>query len=71
MAYKMTEDEYNKMKGSKKLAGSFMGVSGEIGPMSKKDYKQFKQFILDNTVDGSTIQKNRLEILKKQRKFGV
>ena len=71
MAYKMTEDEYNKMKGSKKLAGSFMGVSGETGPMSKKEYKQFKQFILDNTVDGSTIQKNRLEILKKQRKFGV
>ena len=71
MAYKMTEDEYNKMKGSKKLAGSFMGVSGETGPMSKKEYKEFKQFILDNTVDGSTIQKNRLEILKKQRKFGV
>ena len=71
MAYKMTEDEYNKMKGSKKLAGSFMGVSGEVGPMSKKEYNEYKQFILDNTVDGSTIQKNRLEILKKQRKFGV
>ena len=71
MAYKMTEDEYNKMKGSKKLAGSFMSVSGETGPMSKKEYNEFKQFILDNTIDGSAVQKDRLKRLKKQYKFGV
>ena len=48
-----------------------MGVSGETGPMSKKDFKKFKQFILDTTIDGSAVQKERLDILKKQRKFGV
>ena len=66
----MTEDEYNKMKGSKKLAGSFIAPS-DGQSMSKKEYNEFKQFILDNTTDGSAIQKDRLKKLKKQRKFGV
>ena len=55
----------------KKLAGSFIGPSGETGPMSKKEYNEYKQFILDNTTDGSAVQKDRLKKLKKQRKFGV
>lgn len=55
----------------RKLAGSFMGVSGEVGPMSKKEYNEYRQFILDNTIDGSAVQKDRLKKLKKQYKFGV
>ena len=70
MAYKMTEDEYNKMRDSQKLAGSFIAPS-DGQSMSKKEYNEFKQFILDNTTDGSAIQKDRLKKLKKQYKFGV
>ena len=73
MAY--TEDEKGKrtrtISERKKLAGSFIAPSGETGPMSKKEYNEYKQFILDNTTDGSAIQKDRLKKLKKQRKFGV
>ena len=54
----------------KKLAGSFIAPSDGQG-MSKKEYNEYKQFILDNTTDGSAVQKDRLKKLKKQRKFGV
>ena len=70
-----TYDENGKqtrtIRERKQLAGSFIAPSGETGPMSKKEYNEFKQFILDTTTDGSAIQKDRLKKLKKQRKFGV
>ena len=54
----------------RKLAGSFIAPS-DGQSMSKKEYNEYKQFILDNTTDGSAVQKDRLKKLKKQRKFGV
>jgi hypothetical protein len=71
MAYSIEENGRITKKKNGQIAESFMGVSGETGPMSKKDFKKFKQFILDTTIDGSAVQKERLDILKKQRKFGV
>ena len=70
MAYNIDEDGKITKKKNGKIAESFMGVSGETGPMSKKDYKKFKQFILDTTPAGP-IQDYRLKTLKKQRKFKV
>ena len=70
MAYEINENGKITKKKNGKIAESFMGVSGETGKMSKKDYKRFKQFILDTTPAGP-IQEYRLETLKKQRKFGV
>ncbi len=55
---------------TERVAGSFIAPS-EGQSMSKKEYKEYKQFILDTTTDGSAIQKDRLKKLKKQRKFGV
>ncbi len=71
MAITYNEDGSKKERKGSKLAQSFIGVSGETGPMSKKEYKIFRQHILDTSVDGSAIQKQRLKILKKQKKFGV
>ncbi len=70
MAYNIDEDGKITKKKNGKIAESFMGVSGETGPMSKKDYKKFKQFILDTTPAGP-MQDYRLKTLKKQRKFKV
>ena len=68
---------YDEKKGrlpdtiSQRVAGSFIAPSGETGPMSKKEYNEYRQFILDDTTDGSAVQKDRLKKLKKQYKFGV
>mgnify|MGYP006255276507 CR=1 FL=1 len=47
MAYNIDENGKITKKKSGQIAESFMGVSGETGKMSKKDYKKFKQFIKD------------------------
>ena len=56
MATTYNEDGSKRVrKGNKKpvkLAESFIGVSGETGPMSKKEFKKFKQFIKDSTPAG-------------------
>ena len=70
MAYNIDEDCKITKKKSGQIAESFMGVSGETGPMTKKEYKKFKQFIKATTPAGP-IQDYRLKLLKKQRKFGV
>ena len=74
MAVTYNEDGSKKVrKGNKKpvkLAESFIGVSGETGPMSKKEFKKFKQFIKDSTPAGP-MRDYRIKTLKKQRKFGV
>ena len=53
-----------------RVAGSFIAPS-EGQSMSKKEYNEYRQFILDNTIDGSAVQKDRLKKPKKQYKFGV
>ena len=70
MAYNIDENGKITKKKNGKIAESFMGVSGQTGKMSKKDYKKFKQFILDTTPAGP-MQDYRLDTLKKQRKFKV
>ena len=70
MAYNIDEKGKITKKESGKIAESFMGVSGETGPMTKKEYKKFQQFIKDTTPAGP-IQDYRLKTLKKQFKFKV
>ena len=70
MAYNIDENGKITKKKSGQIAESFMGVSGETGPMTKKEFKKFKQFILDTTPPGP-MQDHRIKTLKKQRKFGV
>ena len=45
MAYNIDENGKITKKKNGKIAESFMGVSGETGPMSKKEFKKFQQFI--------------------------
>ena len=74
MAITYNEDgSQKKRKGNKKgvnIAESFIAPAGETGPMSKKEFKKFQQFINDTTPAGP-MRDYRLKLLKKQRKFGV